>query len=90
MTLFNIGNASEITNKDLENAHKLLEYYVRSLDNINEEHREAIFKMLTDSGFLYGVHNGIRQEFLNILMETKTFIIFDNNLIQFVYISFSA
>ena len=28
-TLFNIGNASEITAKDLENAYKILEFYER-------------------------------------------------------------
>ena len=62
MTLFNIANSSEITEKDLENAHKLLEYYVGSVNNINEEHRQGMFKMLTDASFLYGIHNGIRHD----------------------------
>ena len=35
--LFNIGNASDITNIDVENAHKLLEYYVGTIENINGE-----------------------------------------------------
>ena len=61
-TLFNIGNASEITAKDLENAHKLLGYYVGTVDDINEENQYDMFKMLTDASFLYGVHNGIRQD----------------------------
>ena len=35
--LFNIGNASDITNIDVGNAHKLLEYYVGTIENINGE-----------------------------------------------------
>jgi len=58
--LFNIADESEITDKDIENAHKLLDYYVGSVDNINEEHKEGMFKMFTDASFLFGIHNGIR------------------------------
>ena len=58
--LFNIADESEITAKDIENAHKLLDYYVGSVDNINEEHKEGMFKMFTDASFLFGIHNGIR------------------------------
>ena len=43
--LFNIADESEITDNDIENAHKLLNYYAGSVDNINEEHKEAMFKM---------------------------------------------
>ena len=57
--LFNIADESEITDKDIENAHKLLNYYVGSVDNINEEHKEGMFKMFTDAGYLFGIHNAI-------------------------------
>ena len=73
MTLFNIGNASELTTKDVENAHKLLEYYVGSVDDINEENQGGMLKMLTDSGFLFGVHNGIRQGYLDISIKVSFF-----------------
>jgi carboxylesterase type B len=58
--LFNIADESEITDKYIENAHKLLDYYVGSVDNINEEHKEGMFKMFTDAGYLFGIHNAIR------------------------------
>ena len=58
--LFNIADESDITDKDIENAHKLLEYYVGSVDSINEEHKEGMFKMFTDAGYLFGIHNAIR------------------------------
>ena len=58
--LFNIADESEITDRDIENAHKLLNYYVGSVDDINEEHKEGMIKMFTDASFLFGIHNGIR------------------------------
>ena len=52
--LFNIGDISEITPELIEKAHKIVEYYVGSLENINEEHLHGIALMFTDSGFQYG------------------------------------
>jgi len=59
-SLFNIVNASEITEKDVENAHTLVEYYVGSVDNIDEEHKQELFDMCTDAGFLYGTYKTIK------------------------------
>ena len=55
-TLFNIGDISEITPELVERAHKIVEYYVGSLENINEEHLQGIALMFTDSGFQYGTY----------------------------------
>eukprot|EP00091_Calanus_sinicus_P022818 TRINITY_DN7448_c0_g1_i3.p1 TRINITY_DN7448_c0_g1~~TRINITY_DN7448_c0_g1_i3.p1 ORF type:complete len:435 (+),score=107.28 TRINITY_DN7448_c0_g1_i3:279-1583(+) len=57
--LFNIANASEVTVEDVENAHKLVEYYVGSVENMNEDHKQGMFDMFTDAGFLYGTHKTI-------------------------------
>ena len=38
----------------------MLNYYVGSVDDINEEHKEGMFKMFTDAGYLFGIHNAIR------------------------------
>ena len=48
--LFNIVNISDITPKDVEKAHKIVEYYVGSVDNINENHLQGIINMFTDAG----------------------------------------
>lgn len=42
MQMFNIANASDITDIDVANAHKLIEYYVGSVENINEENLQGI------------------------------------------------
>ena len=62
--LFNIADASEVTDEDIENAHKLAEYYVGSVDNLDEEHQQGVFDMFTDAGFLYGTFKTI-----NYLLE---------------------
>jgi len=62
--LFNIANASDITTEDVEKTHQIVEYYVGSLDNINEDHLQGMFDMFTDAGFLYGTHKTI-----NYLLE---------------------
>ena len=57
--LFNIANQSDIMPEDVEKAHKILEYYVGSIDNINEDHMQGMFDMLTDANFLYGTYKTI-------------------------------
>ena len=57
--LFNIPNAADVTEKDVENAHKLAEYYVGSVDNMDEDHKQGLFDMFTDAGFLYGTFKTI-------------------------------
>ena len=58
-SLFNIANVNDITDEDVINAHKFLEFYVGSVDNINSEHMQSMFDMLTDAGFQYGTHKMI-------------------------------
>jgi len=59
-SLFNIANRSEITEDDVENAHTIVEYYVGSIDNIDAEHKQGMFDMFTDAGFLYGTYKTIQ------------------------------
>merc|ERR1712073_47755 len=57
--IFNIANTSDITNIDVENAHKLIEYYTGSVENLNAEHLQALVDMFTDSWFAYGHHKTV-------------------------------
>ena len=50
--LFNIANQSEITSEDVEKMHEIVSFYVGSIDNINEEHMDAMIDMFTDAGIL--------------------------------------
>ena len=59
MQLFDIIS-SDITSKDIINAHKILDYYVDSVENINKDHQQGMFDMITDSFFLYGTHRTIQ------------------------------
>ena len=58
--LFNIANKSEITETDLRRTHKILEFYVGSVDNIDEEHKQGLFDMFTDAQMVYGAHKTIK------------------------------
>ena len=51
--LFNIANKSDITAEDIKRAHKLVEYYIGSVDNMNEEHAQGLFNMFTDAEQLF-------------------------------------
>ena len=57
--LFNIADESEITIEDVEKAHRIAEFYVGTIDNINEEHQQGMFDMFTDAAFLYGSYKTI-------------------------------
>ena len=52
--------SSDITPKDIENAHAILDYYVGSVENINKDHQQGMFDMITDAFFLYGTHRTIQ------------------------------
>jgi len=54
--LFNIANISDITEQDVDKAHTLVEYYVGSMENINEENKHGMFDLFTDAVFLYGTY----------------------------------
>merc|ERR1712018_54637 len=58
--LFNIANPDDITNEDIEKAYQVMEYYIGSLDNFNQDHIDQVATMFTDASFLFGIHNGIR------------------------------
>ena len=53
-TFFNIPNDVEISETDIEKTHQIVEFYLGSNDNINEEHQQELFDMFTDASFLYG------------------------------------
>ena len=59
MQLFNIADPNEVTPKDVENAHRIVEEYLGSVDNIDENHIPGITDMYTDAGFLYGTFKTI-------------------------------
>ena len=60
MELFNIANPSEITQKDIDNAHRIIEFYVGSVGNINENHMRGIIDMFSDAYFVYGTFNCVK------------------------------
>ena len=53
-TFFNIPNDVEISETDIEKTHQIVEFYLGSNDNINEEHKQELFDMFTDASMLYG------------------------------------
>ena len=57
--MFNFANKSDIFPIDVDKTNKVLEFYVGSTDNINEEHIQDVIDMLTDSDFLYGTFKTI-------------------------------
>ena len=58
--LFNIADPADFTDEDFAKARQIIEFYVGSIDNINEEHKQGMIYMMTDASFLFGIHNGIR------------------------------
>ena len=51
---------SEVTDLDRQRANQLVEFYIGSSENINEEHKQEMIDMMTDSIFLYGTHRTIK------------------------------
>ena len=43
----------------IENAHKLLDYYIGSVGNISEENVQGMVDMYTDAWFAYGHHRTV-------------------------------
>ena len=50
----NIGDVADITDEDVDNMYKILNYYIGSVDNFNEAHIKELIQMCTDCDFLYG------------------------------------
>ena len=59
MKIFGINSPSEITDLDVQNAHKVIDFYVGGVENIDEGHRQGLFDLMTDSYFLYGTYRTI-------------------------------
>ena len=47
--LFGILDPLEVTNEDIAKAHEIVDFYVGSVDNINEDHLEGMLHMYTDA-----------------------------------------
>jgi carboxylesterase type B len=58
--LFGISNTIDVTSSDIQNMLKLIEFYVGSLENVNENHAQDLIDMFTDSYFLFGTHKSIK------------------------------
>ena len=54
--LFDVPYINEITETDIAKSYQVVEHYIGSVDNINENNLQGIFDVFTDSGFLYGIH----------------------------------
>ena len=57
--LFNIVLPEDVTEEDKKKANELAEFYVGPMDNLDEYHKQEIFDMFTDAGFLYGTRKTI-------------------------------
>ena len=51
---------SDITLQDEDNMHKLVEFYLGSIDNIGENYAQNLIDMFTDAGFLFGTYKTIK------------------------------
>ena len=49
----------EFTSEDVTRVNALIDYYVGSIENINEEHKQGVIDMFTDASFQYGTHQTI-------------------------------
>ena len=74
MALFDIATEEEVTDLDVERARELIEFYAGSIENIDEQHQQEMFDMMTDSVFLYGTHRTIRH-FLKHNVTTFSYIL---------------
>ena len=72
--LFNIANKSEITPEDIVKMNTIVEYYIGSFDNMNENHIQDIIDMFTDAGFLFGTYKTI-EHFLKQGMTVYQYIL---------------
>ena len=72
--LFNIADESEITKEDVQNMYKVIQFYFGSVDNINEEHIQALIDMFTDTFFQYG-HNRTIEYFLQEKMKIFQYLL---------------
>ena len=74
MRLFGIANQSEVTEKNVQDMHKLVNYYVGSIENINKEHLQDMIDMFTDCDFLVGTYKTM-EYFLEQKMKVYQYIL---------------
>lgn len=53
MKLFGIKVPHKITIEDIQKAHQVVEFYVGSVENLNQKHLDQIIEMFTDAYFQY-------------------------------------
>merc|ERR1712062_465912 len=61
-------NTNEITSTTKEKVHKLVDYYVGSIDNINEGHLQGMVDFHTDKSFLYSSYKLVGLAYQNLLV----------------------
>ena len=54
--LMGFHDLDQVTDEDLSNSYKLLDFYIGGLENLNEDHLQSTFDMYTDSAMLFGVN----------------------------------
>ena len=57
--LLGLTRVSDATSEDVENARKLLDFYVGGVENVTMANIQSLVDMMTDSEFLFGVHKKI-------------------------------
>ena len=57
--LLGLTRVSDATSEDIENARKLLDFYVGGVENVTMANIQSLVDMMTDSEFLFGVHKKI-------------------------------
>ena len=78
---FKIANQSEISDTDIEKTHQIVEFYLGSDDNINEEHRQELFDMFTDAAMLYGSYKTTQYLLKNNVKTFKYIFSYEGNVL---------
>lgn len=73
-SLFGIVDELDITSEDIHNMNTLVEFYVGSLENIDEKHAQRNIDMFTDAFFQFGTYKTIRH-MLNQNMNVYQYIL---------------
>jgi len=58
--LFNIANASDVTDDLINKTAMIVDFYLGSTENINIDNIQGIMDLLTDSWFLYGTYKTVK------------------------------
>ena len=77
--LFNIANKSEISETDIEKTNQIIEFYLGSNVNINEEHQQELFDMFTDASMQYGNYKTTQYLLKNNVKTFKYILSYEGN-----------